>query len=131
MVIGQIVRTLAMATAGGNFNHIVQVRRREGHVLVTGGIYSLLRHPSYFGFFWWGLGSQLVLQNVICFVGYALVLWRFFSSRIYRVFPSRPLSLIYEYTDVRVGEERFLIAFFGDEYISYKSRTIVGIPFIA
>ncbi|PCG99438.1 Isoprenylcysteine carboxyl methyltransferase [Penicillium occitanis (nom. inval.)] len=112
MVIGQIVRTLAMATAGSNFNHIVQVRRREGHVLVTGGIYSLLRHPSYFGFFWWGLGSQLVLQNVICFVGYALVLWRFFSSRIYR-------------------EERFLIAFFGDEYISYKSRTIVGIPFIA
>lgn len=94
MVIGQIVRTLAMATAGSNFNHIVQVRRREGHVLVTGGIYSLLRHPSYFGFFWWGLGSQLVLQNVICFVGYALVLWRFFSSRIYREFPSIP-SLLY------------------------------------
>jgi protein-S-isoprenylcysteine O-methyltransferase len=32
---------------------------------------------------------------------------------------------------VGVGEERFLIAFFGDEYTSYKSRTIVGIPFIA
>jgi protein-S-isoprenylcysteine O-methyltransferase len=88
MVIGQIVRTLAMATAGSNFNHIVQVRRREDHILVTGGIYSLLRHPSYFGFFWWGLGSQLVLQNVVCFVGYALVLWRFFSSRIYRKCPS-------------------------------------------
>lgn len=84
MVIGQIVRTLAMATAGSNFNHIVQVRRREGHVLVTGGIYGLLRHPSYFGFFWWGLGSQLVLQNFICFIGYAVVLWRFFKSRIYR-----------------------------------------------
>lgn len=84
MAIGQIVRTLAMATAGSNFNHIVQVRRREDHVLVTSGIYSILRHPSYFGFFWWGLGSQLVLQNVVCFVGYALVLWRFFSSRIYR-----------------------------------------------
>jgi protein-S-isoprenylcysteine O-methyltransferase len=88
MIVGQIVRTLAMATAGSNFNHIVQVRRREGHVLVTGGIYSLLRHPSYFGFFWWGLGSQLVLQNVVCFVGYALVLWRFFNSRIYRECPS-------------------------------------------
>ncbi|EEA25990.1 farnesyl cysteine-carboxyl methyltransferase [Talaromyces marneffei ATCC 18224] len=112
MVVGQTVRTLAMATAGSNFNHIVQVQRREGHVLVTGGIYSFLRHPSYFGFFWWGLGSQLVFQNVICFVGYAVVLWQFFTSRIYR-------------------EERFLIAFFGDEYTSYKSRTIVGIPFIA
>ncbi|EED21873.1 prenyl cysteine carboxyl methyltransferase Ste14 [Talaromyces stipitatus ATCC 10500] len=112
MVTGQIVRTLAMATAGTNFNHVVQVRRQEGHVLVTGGIYRFLRHPSYFGFFWWGLGSQLVLQNVVCFVGYAVVLWQFFNSRIYR-------------------EERFLIAFFGDEYISYKSRTIIGIPFIA
>lgn len=84
MIVGQIVRTLAMATAGSNFNHVVQVRHREGHVLVTGGIYSLLRHPSYFGFFWWGLGSQLVLQNAICFIGYALVLWRFFNSRIQR-----------------------------------------------
>lgn len=92
MVAGQIVRTLAMATAGSNFNHIVQVRRREGHVLVTGGIYSVLRHPSYFGFFWWGLGSQLVLQNVVCLVGYALVLWRFFSSRIYREYIRRLLS---------------------------------------
>lgn len=84
MVVGQIVRTLAMATAGSNFNHVVQSRHREGHVLITGGIYSLLRHPSYFGFFWWGLGSQLVLQNVFCFVGYALVLYRFFNSRIKR-----------------------------------------------
>ncbi|OKL61507.1 hypothetical protein UA08_03660 [Talaromyces atroroseus] len=102
MIVGQIVRTVAMATAGSNFNHVVQARYREGHVLVTGGVYSLLRHPSYFGFFWWGLGSQLVMQNVVCFIG----------SRIQR-------------------EERFLVAFFGDDYISYKSRTPVGIPFIA
>jgi len=25
----------------------------QEHVLVTSGIYSVLRHPAYFGFFWW------------------------------------------------------------------------------
>lgn len=82
VVLGQTVRTLAMAQAGSNFNHTVQVEYKEGHTLVRNGVYALSRHPSYFGFFWWGLGTQLVLGNVVCFVGYAVVLWRFFSSRI-------------------------------------------------
>ena len=71
-----------MVQAGSNFNHLVQVKRKEGHVLVTHGIYAGLRHPSYFGFWWWGLGTQVVLGNWICLVGYAVVLWRFFSGRI-------------------------------------------------
>lgn len=82
IIIGQTTRTMAMAHAGTNFNHLVQSRRKQGHVLVTSGIYSWLRHPSYFGFWWWGLGTQLVLGNMLCFVGYAVVLWRFFRSRI-------------------------------------------------
>ncbi|KAL4917239.1 Isoprenylcysteine carboxyl methyltransferase family-domain-containing protein [Aspergillus aurantiobrunneus] len=109
MALGQVVRSLAMAQAGSNFNHTVQVERKEGHTLVTHGVYAVLRHPSYFGFFWWGLGTQLVLGNVVCLVGYAVVLWKFFSNRIQR-------------------EERFLIAFFGDDYVAYKKRTMVGIP---
>ncbi|GKZ85577.1 hypothetical protein AnigIFM56816_011545 [Aspergillus niger] len=109
MVVGQTIRSVAMAQAGSNFNHTVQVTRREGHVLVTGGVYSVLRHPSYFGFFWWGLGTQLVLGNGVCFVAYAVVLWRFFSGRIWR-------------------EEKFLVAFFGEEYERYRKRSWVGIP---
>lgn len=82
MAVGQTVRTVGMIQAGSNFNHIVQVERKEGHTLVQHGIYQFFRHPSYFGFFWWGLGTQLVLGNVVCFSGYAFVLWKFFSSRI-------------------------------------------------
>lgn len=82
IIAGQVIRTTAMISAGTNFNHRVQVRKRVGHELVTGGIYSLLRHPSYFGFFWWGLGTQVVSGNSICLVGYALVLWKFFKERI-------------------------------------------------
>lgn len=82
IALGQTVRSVAMAQAGTNFNHMVQSRKNSGHQLVTNGIYALFRHPSYFGFFWWGLGTQLMLGNVVCFVVYAAVLWRFFRSRI-------------------------------------------------
>ncbi|KAJ5542933.1 hypothetical protein N7535_005355 [Penicillium sp. DV-2018c] len=109
LVVGQVVRTIAMAQAASNFNHHVQSRRQQGHVLVNTGLYRYLRHPSYFGFFWWGLGTQLILGNVVCFVGYALVLWRFFYNRIKR-------------------EEAYLISFFGDEYVQYRKATSVGIP---
>ncbi|KAF3480483.1 S-isoprenylcysteine O-methyltransferase [Arthroderma uncinatum] len=111
MIVGQVIRSLAMVQAGSNFTHTVQTQRREEHVLVKSGLYSVLRHPSYFGFFWWGLGTQLVLGNFVCFLGYAAVLWKFFSSRIQR-------------------EEKLLIEFFGEEYVEYQSKTWVGIPFI-
>jgi len=111
VVIGQIVRSAAMKQAGTNFNHIVQHTKRDTHQLVTTGVYRYLRHPSYFGFFWWGIGTQLVLGNVACLMAYAYVLWRFFNGRIR-------------------GEEKLLTGFFGDEYIRYRERTRVGIPFI-
>ena len=79
---GQFTRSCAMAHAGTSFNHIVQTRRSIDHQLITSGIYAYLRHPSYFGFFWWALGTQIVMGNRISLVGYAVVLWRFFSRRI-------------------------------------------------
>lgn len=82
LVIGQVTRSMAMAQAGTNFNHTVQMQKKHGHELVTNGMYAWLRHPSYFGFWWWGLGTQVVLGNVVCFAGYAVVLWQFFKSRI-------------------------------------------------
>lgn len=44
-------------------------------------LHSWFRHPSYAGFFYWALGTQLVLQNPISFAMYAVVLWRFFYYR--------------------------------------------------
>ncbi|ORY15123.1 prenyl cysteine carboxyl methyltransferas-like protein Ste14 [Clohesyomyces aquaticus] len=111
VIVGQVVRSLAMAQAGTNFNHQVQSQKNEGHELVTSGLYSVFRHPSYFGFFWWGLGTQVALGNCVSFVGYAGVLWYFFSTRIRH-------------------EEKHLIVFFGDEYKAYRERTRVWIPFI-
>ncbi|KAN0082261.1 Isoprenylcysteine carboxyl methyltransferase (ICMT) family domain containing protein [Elaphomyces granulatus] len=109
VIVGQTVRSLAMAHAGSNFNHTVQVVHKDGHTMVTDGVYRILRHPSYFGFFWWSIGTQLVLENTLCFWAYALILRAFFSNRIQ-------------------NEERLLIRFFHEEYLDYMKRTWVGIP---
>ena len=109
LLVGQVVRTIAMAQAASNFNHHVQSRHQEGHVLVNTGLYRYLRHPSYFGFFWWGLGTQLVLGNMVCFVGYALVLWKFFSSRIKRKLSVGFCALDFLLTGLRDCRRRSLL----------------------
>ncbi|CAN0535280.1 unnamed protein product, partial [Ectocarpus sp. 8 AP-2014] len=58
-LIGHWFRVGAMWTAGSNFNHEIMQRREESHQLVTSGVYRFLRHPSYFGWFWWSLGTQV------------------------------------------------------------------------
>lgn len=108
---GEIVRKGAMFTAGTNFNHIIQSHREEGHVLVSHGLYSLCRHPSYVGWFWWSVGTQVILCNPLCTLGYAVASWRFFRQRV-------------------VEEEITLLNFFGEDYVAYQRRVPTGLPFI-
>ena len=56
---GEVLRKGAMLSAGSNFSHYVRARREEGHQLVTSGLYSLCRHPSYVGWFYWCIGTQV------------------------------------------------------------------------
>ncbi|KAF8933666.1 farnesyl cysteine-carboxyl methyltransferase [Dissophora ornata] len=111
VVVGQAARTLAMFSAKSNFSHHVEYYKEEHHVLVTDGIYSVLRHPSYFGFYYWALGSQLMMMNPVCFIGFAAALYHFFSERI-------------------EVEEKLLTRFFGQDYRDYKARTSTGLPLI-
>jgi protein-S-isoprenylcysteine O-methyltransferase len=108
---GEVIRKLAMITAGQNFSHRVEFKKERGHSLVTHGVYSLWRHPSYLGWLLWSIGTQLILMNPICIIGYSLASWSFFKSRIRE-------------------EESILIEFFGDEYREYMKRVPPGIPFL-
>lgn len=108
---GEIIRKAAMLTAKTNFNHIVQTERQKDHELVTWGAYSMFRHPSYVGWFWWSIGTQLILVNPICTIAYALASWSFFYERIY-------------------FEEITLIKFFGEKYLDYQKKVGTGLPFI-
>jgi len=112
VILTQSIRTTAMWTAGKNFHHQVREKREEGHKLVTHGIYSYSRHPSYFGWFWWSIFTQILLCNPICIVLYMYMSWQFFDGRIRE-------------------EEETLVRFFGDDYIQYKKKVPVGIPLIS
>lgn len=111
VVVGQFFRTFSMYTAKESFNHYIQRTKSDSHKLVTNGIYSISRHPSYFGFFWWFIGLRLFMNNwlVLVFGGYKI--WKFFKLRI-------------------AFEEQFLVKFFKQDYIDYRSKVKVGIPFI-
>jgi len=109
VIAGQFTRSAAMFTCKSNFSHLIEEEKRPQHVLVKTGIYKYLRHPSYTGFFYWGIGTQLLLMNPISVIGYAIVLFRFFKERI-------------EY------EEKLLIDFFGNEYVEYRKTSKVYIP---
>lgn len=62
VVFGECLRKAAMFTAGSNFNHVVQNEKSDTHTLVTSGVYAWCRHPSYVGWFYWSIGTQVLGQ---------------------------------------------------------------------
>ncbi|XP_014226697.1 protein-S-isoprenylcysteine O-methyltransferase [Trichogramma pretiosum] len=108
---GEMMRKLAIYTAERNFNHIVQHKKAKNHTLVTHGVYAICRHPSYAGWFYWSIGTQLILQNPVCLLAYAIMSWRFFNERI-------------------MAEEVYLLRFFGQDYVEYQKKVKAGLPFI-
>lgn len=65
-LVGLAIRAAGMWTAGSNFAHRIAEQRRPDHMLVRHGIYSVFRHPSYVGWTYWSLGTQLLLCNPVC-----------------------------------------------------------------
>ena len=130
VIFGQLMRSTAMATAGTNFNHTPQRVKQQGHELVSTGIYALSRHPSYMAFFWWAVGTQIMVGNKICLVAFIISLWTFFNNRVKCELSSMSLNALVRYTDFNLAEERSLVEFFGKDYEAYRRSTMTGIPFI-
>ncbi|WFD39592.1 protein-S-isoprenylcysteine O-methyltransferase [Malassezia japonica] len=103
LVCGQFLRSLAMIHASTNFSHAVAYAKRDDH--------DLARHPSYAGFFYWAVGTQILLCNPLATVLFIMALSRFFSERIR-------------------NEERLLHRFFGQEYARYAARVPPGVPLV-
>jgi protein-S-isoprenylcysteine O-methyltransferase len=109
---GLFLRAIAMLTAGSGFTHLIARQKSHNHSLITHGVYAYMRHPGYCGWLIWVIGSQLILDNPVCLVLFTVITWKFFSQRI-------------------PYEERLLVDFFGQEYITYRLRTrFSGVPFI-
>ena len=111
VLIGELVQKMAIITAGRAFTHLIMIYHEEHHKLITHGVYRLVRHPSYCGFFMWSVGTQIMLCNPVSAVAFAVVVWHFFANRIR-------------------FEEFFLRQFFGSQYEDYARRTLSGVPFV-
>lgn len=92
-----------------NFTHIIQLRKRPEHTLVTCGVYAWVRHPGYAGWTVWAVGTQLLLCNPLCALLFAAAAWRFFDRRIR-------------------AEEQLLASFFGEAWRQYRGQVPSGIP---
>ncbi len=77
---------------------------REGHKLVTSGIYEKVRHPMYTAFWVWAIGAAFLLPNWIA--GFSGIVG--FGTLFF----------------LRVGQEEDMMrAEFGEEYDAYIKRT--------
>jgi len=87
---------------GANWSPSLQVR--EGHELITSGIYAHVRHPMYAAIWLWALAQPLLIQNWI-------------------VGPAALLAFGAMYARRREAEETMMINQFGETYRAYAART--------
>jgi len=103
---GGVLRIWPVFVLGRRFSGLVAIQ--PGHTLVTGGIYSVIRHPSYLGLLVNSLGWGLAFRSG---VGVLLT----------------ALSILPLLARIR-AEERLLSTQFGAEYDAYRARTSRLLP---
>ncbi len=104
--VGGGLRLWPVFVLGHRFSGLVAIQ--PGHALVTSGIYSVIRHPSYLGLLLNSLGWALAFRSGVGVILTALLI--------------PPLL-------ARIGaEERLLLSHFGNEYEAYRARTSRLIP---
>lgn len=109
MAVGIAIRSVAIHQLG-RF-HTPNVAIRANHQLLDTGLYSLVRHPSYFGAIVAFFGFGLALGNIISLAIIALV---------------TPCLYLYRIRE----EDAVLLAAFGERYRDYCMRTKRLIPWV-
>jgi protein-S-isoprenylcysteine O-methyltransferase Ste14 len=107
-LIGCVLRLAPVFVLGRRFSGLVAIQ--EGHELVTGGLYRMIRHPSYLGLLVLLLGWALVFRSAIGVLVSLLLL--------------PPLIARMN------SEEALLDSEFGDRYAAYRRRTWRMLPFV-
>jgi protein-S-isoprenylcysteine O-methyltransferase Ste14 len=106
VAIGGPLRIAPVFVLGTRFSGLVAIQ--PGHQLVTTGMYSVIRHPSYLGLLLMMLGWGLAFRSAIGVLLGALLI--------------APLAARMN------AEERLLQSQFGGEYDAYRARTSRLIP---
>jgi protein-S-isoprenylcysteine O-methyltransferase Ste14 len=104
-----IMFRLTHRTLGRNWSVSLDVR--EGHQLITDGVYRKIRHPMYTAFWLWAVAQALLLPNWAAgfsgLAGFGIL----FFGRVVR-------------------EEELMLETFGDRYRDYTARTNRVIPWV-
>ncbi|MCQ3975173.1 MAG: isoprenylcysteine carboxylmethyltransferase family protein [Anaerolineae bacterium] len=95
------------ADLGRNWSDTLEVR--QGHQLITSGVYKYVRHPMYAAFWLWGVAQALLLPNWIAGWSHLLT----FSALYFWRVPD---------------EEQMMLDQFGEAYQAYMNRTGRIIP---
>jgi protein-S-isoprenylcysteine O-methyltransferase Ste14 len=103
---GGALRIWPVYVLGNRFSGLVAIQ--PGHTLVTSGVYSVIRHPSYLGLLINSLGWSLAFRSLVGVLLTALII----PPLVARIH----------------AEERLLHAHFGAEYETYRARTSRLIP---
>jgi protein-S-isoprenylcysteine O-methyltransferase Ste14 len=100
---------LAHQSLGRNFSVSLDVR--EDHVLVSKGVYGVIRHPMYSAFWLWAIAQFLLLPNWIAGAAGMFGFGILYLGRIEQ-------------------EERLMLDTFGDDYRTYMNNTARIIPWV-
>ena len=105
-VIGSILRLIPVYLLGNRFSGLVAIQ--PDHRLLTTGLYSVIRHPSYLGMLIYSVGWSLAFRSVPG-LGITVLMFLVLLARI-------------------DAEERLLHDTFGAEYDAWRARTARLIP---
>jgi protein-S-isoprenylcysteine O-methyltransferase Ste14 len=105
-IVGGALRLWPVYVLGNRFSGLVAIQ--PGHTLMTSGLYSVIRHPSYLGLLVNALGWGLAFRSG---AGVLLV----------------ALMAVVVVARIR-AEEALLASQFGDEYAAYRARTSRLVP---
>jgi protein-S-isoprenylcysteine O-methyltransferase Ste14 len=109
VVIGLWLFYRSHADLGTNWSITLEVR--EGHRLVTQGVYRWVRHPMYSALALYSVGQALVIPNWVAGLSNLVAFFVLFGLRV-------------------GAEERMMARQFGNEYAAYTARTKRLIPHV-
>jgi protein-S-isoprenylcysteine O-methyltransferase Ste14 len=92
-------------------NWSISLDVREGHRLVTDGIYRHVRHPMYTAFWLWAVAQAFLLPNWVSGLSGIVGFGALYCFRVSR-------------------EERLMLEAFGEAYRDYMARTARLIPWL-
>lgn len=97
------------ADLGTNWSITLEIR--EGHTLVTSGVYRRVRHPMYAALLLYGLGLALIVPNWVAGPAYAVAMAILLALRL-------------------GPEERMMAATFGDAWTAWAARSWRLVPWM-